>query len=155
MPPAPKTDFLQELNDEKPKDSYSRSLFDTVEVWSDYKSVYLQPHSLVELSTHTHNDKLNKFGTYTRGREVYEELGMQNELLDERVRRFMEESDCAQGFQVFCDVDDGFSGFSAATLTALAEDYPKKGLFVFGVRGPVPNDESPVISANLGCSKCT
>ncbi len=54
-------------------------------------------------------------------------------LLDEHVRFFMEECDSPQGFQLFADIQDGFSGLSASLLDMFRDDYPKKSIFTFGL----------------------
>ena len=48
----------------------------------------------------------------------------------------MEECDSPQGFQIFANSHDGFSGVTAAIVERLAEDYPKKARMVFGIIPP-------------------
>lgn len=133
--PFHKNDYLLSL-DSHSKKSYSTVLKQKVKVWSDFNSLYLHPSSFLEISTHTHNDPTNTFTTYTRGKSVYNELKMDLELMDDRVRKFMEEADCAQGFQVFADVHDAFGGFASMALAALTDEYPKKSCFVYGIHSP-------------------
>lgn len=60
---------------------------------------------------------------------------MENEVMDERIRKYMEECDSAQGFQIITSSDDGFSGASATIVETLREEYGKKSILVFGVAG--------------------
>lgn len=120
--------------------SFGRSLMASVNVWADFNSLYYSPQTFIELATHTFGDKNNRFAKFTRGREVYKELDMATELIDERIRRFMEESDSAQGFQVMADINDGFSGFAAEAINEIMQEYSKKSVFVFGIQAPDDSD---------------
>ncbi|KAK6095300.1 mtDNA inheritance, partitioning of the mitochondrial organelle [Batrachochytrium dendrobatidis] len=136
--PIKKNQYLQSLDtpDGEFKLSYAGDLSKNVKVWSDFNSLYYHPTTVYELTTHTHDDENNRFLLPTRGREVYQELAMDETLMDVRIRQFMEESDNPQGFQIFANSFDGFSGVAAATLEYLAEDYPKKARIVYGIAQP-------------------
>ncbi|KAL2911740.1 mtDNA inheritance, partitioning of the mitochondrial organelle [Polyrhizophydium stewartii] len=138
--PAPSNAFLESLNDPamlaNPPTSFSAQLSQAVRVWSDFNAPFYHPKTIFELLSHTHNDENNRFLTFSRGREVFDELDMINDLVDERIRFFMEEADSPQGFQAIVDTFDGFSGLSAAVLETLAEEYPKKARIVFGLALP-------------------
>ncbi|KAI8923785.1 Misato segment II tubulin-like domain-containing protein [Entophlyctis helioformis] len=134
-----KNAFLQALDAEDAstaKPSYASDLSSSVQVWSDFNSIYYHPHTIFELTTHVHGDEHNRFLLYSRGRDVYDELAMVDHLLDDRIRPFMEESDNPQGFQVLADTFDGFAGVNAAMMEALQEEYPKKARVVFGISPP-------------------
>jgi Tubulin domain len=141
--PFEKNEYLLSLDSTTDKTSYSRSLQRNVKVWSDFKAVYLHPKSYMEISTHTHNDVNNQFTTYTRGKSVYNELNMASEMMEDRIRKFMEEADSAQGFKVIADVNDAFSGFTSQVVQDLKDDYDKKSCFVFGIHAPVHCEEAP------------
>ena len=114
--------------------SYSNVLWNQVQIWSDYNATYYHPKSLLEVSSHTHGDINNLFATFTKGKAEFKTV--MTDLLEDRVRLFMEEADAAQGFQLFVDADDAFSGLGSATVGALLEDYPKKACFLYGIHAP-------------------
>jgi hypothetical protein len=95
----------------------------------------------MELKSHLHNDAQNQFGVYTRGISAYDELKLYEEMMDDRLRLFMEESDSAQGFQVFTDMD-GFAGISSKAIQDIYDEYPKKSVFVFGINEPYSDNFS-------------
>lgn len=53
--------------------------------------------------------------------------------MDERIRKFMEECDSAQGFQILTNADDAFSGMTASIVQEFTQEYPKKSILVFGL----------------------
>ncbi|KAJ1340284.1 hypothetical protein BSLG_005110 [Batrachochytrium salamandrivorans] len=126
--PIQKNQYLKALDDPNSiyRPTYASDLSRNVKVWSDFNSLYYHPTTIYELTTHTHGDENNRFLLHSRGREVYQELAMDETLMDYRIRAFMEESDNPQGFQVFMDTFDGFSGIAAATIESLSEEYSKK-----------------------------
>nr|KAJ3417538.1 Protein misato 1 [Polyrhizophydium stewartii] len=161
--PAPSNAFLESLNDPamlaSPPTSFSAQLSQTVRVWSDFNAPFYHPKTIFEMSSHTHNDENNRFLTFSRGREVFDELDLINDLVDERIRFFMEEADSPQGFQAIVDTFDGFSGLSAAVLETLAEEYPKKARIVFGLAlpdtGGLSNEQQLVQKVNRALTlKC-
>jgi hypothetical protein len=92
----------------------------------------------MEVKSHSHNDPQNQFGVYTRGMTAYDELKLYEEIMDDRLRLFMEESDSAQGFQFFTDMD-AFAGVSSKAIQDIYDEYPKKSVFVFGINEPYAN----------------
>ncbi|XP_010210930.1 PREDICTED: 28S ribosomal protein S29, mitochondrial [Tinamus guttatus] len=55
------------------------------------------------------------------------------EELDDRLHFFVEECDYLQGFQVLCDLHDGFSGVGAKVTELLHDEYSRKGILTFGL----------------------
>jgi hypothetical protein len=144
----PKNQFLKDLESNSTQDTYSQLLSSSVNLWSDFNSITYNPDSIFELPSHSHNDPNNQFALYTTGKAAFKD--MSDTLMDERVRRFMEESDSAQGFQIFADVETGFSGLASSAIESISEEYPKKSIFVYGIHSASDNLESIVVDVDPG-----
>lgn len=63
-------------------------------------------------------------------------------MQEECLRKFAEECDSLQGFQITFD-NDAFGGFSSALLEDLRDDYPKASVLAFPIlsgEAPAPKD---------------
>ena len=65
-------------------------------------------------------------GHYTEGAELVDAV------LDV-VRKEAESCDCLQGFQLLCDLHDGFSGVGAKTAELLQDEYAGRGVLTWGL----------------------
>ncbi|XP_016159554.1 PREDICTED: protein misato homolog 1 isoform X3 [Ficedula albicollis] len=61
------------------------------------------------------------------------------EELEDRLHFYVEECDYLQGFQVLCDLHNGFSGVGAKVTELLHDEYSRKGILTWGL--------TPVLSA--------
>ena len=61
------------------------------------------------------------------------------EDLRDVARRWAEECDRMQGFQVFAEDLGGFGGLAAATLEELKDEYPRQPAWLFSLRPPLPS----------------
>ncbi|KAJ3358333.1 mtDNA inheritance, partitioning of the mitochondrial organelle [Allomyces javanicus] len=134
-PAAPKSEYHTMLEEEEaameveepvvgPPPVRKRLDPQSVRTWSDYSHSYYHHKSF-----HGLNRPL-RFEWYANGAEMYNQDDWGNELFEDHLRFFLEESDSPQGFQVFADTDDAFSGLSARALTQLLDEYPKKPVLV-------------------------
>ncbi|KAI8911651.1 Tubulin/FtsZ, GTPase domain-containing protein [Gorgonomyces haynaldii] len=126
------TDFLEELDSPERKATYSDSLKNQVKRWSDYNAIYHDPKAFMELPQFTHLDPTNRLATFTRGFSCFDENNFGEDLMD-TVRRYMEATDNAQGFQLFLDINDGFSGLGCRIVEELVQEYGKKTILSFGI----------------------
>lgn len=55
------------------------------------------------------------------------------EELEDRLHFYAEECDYLQGFQVLCDLHDGFSGVGAKVTEVLQDEYSRKGILTWGL----------------------
>nr|XP_013226733.1 protein misato homolog 1 [Columba livia] len=55
------------------------------------------------------------------------------EELEDRLHFYVEECDYLQGFQVLCDLHDGFSGVGAKVTELLYDEYSRKGILSWGL----------------------
>ncbi|KAJ3365557.1 mtDNA inheritance, partitioning of the mitochondrial organelle [Kappamyces sp. JEL0680] len=129
-----KNAFLSSLDDlTANRESHSPHLTETVRYWSDFNSAYYHPHSLLELNQYVAGDETNQFRFYNQGKEVFSDGEFQDDLMDSRIRKFMEECDSAQGFQILVDADSGFSGLGSSVVEELRQNYDKKTILVFSL----------------------
>ncbi|NXN48333.1 MSTO1 protein, partial [Rhinoptilus africanus] len=83
---------------------------------------------------------LEAFG---QGESLLQDPGCAEELED-RLHFYVEECDYLQGFQVLCDLHNGFAGVGAKVTELLCDEYAGKGILTWGL--------TPVWS-NVGVSK--
>lgn len=96
-------------------------------VWCDYLRVHLHPRSLLLTPQYQLNNNSRAFDLFSYGVEQYnrDEFG---EHIEDRIRQYAEECDAFSGFHVLHDVDGGFGGVSACTLSHLSDEYPGRPL---------------------------
>ncbi|KAJ3274227.1 mtDNA inheritance, partitioning of the mitochondrial organelle [Terramyces sp. JEL0728] len=123
----PTSEFIRDLDSEETEQKdYTKSL-NGAEYASDFNTVYYDRDSVYQLHQFTLGDELNKFQYFNQ------EVDQEHELeIEDCIRKQMEECDASQGFQIFSDLDDGFSGLMSRTVTLLAEEYGKS-ILVYGV----------------------
>ncbi|CAK7274712.1 mtDNA inheritance, partitioning of the mitochondrial organelle [Sporothrix epigloea] len=130
----------------------------TVRYWSDYSRVYFHPRSLIEVgdepeisgpansaaangtSASHHNEAASAVSrdyTWADGETLFAELDREHDLLDRDMRRFVEEADQMQGFQVFASVDDSWGGFAARYLERMRDEYGKVSIWLWALQQPV------------------
>ncbi|NXY78716.1 MSTO1 protein, partial [Glareola pratincola] len=78
---------------------------------------------------------LEAFG---QGESLLQDPGCLEELED-RLHFYVEECDYLQGFQVLCDLHNGFSGVGAKVTELLCDEYAGKGILTWGLT-PVASD---------------
>ena len=139
-----KNEFLRALDDPNSygiRKSFSSSLSKDVRVWSDFNAVYYNPHTITQLSSHQHMDEGSPFELFITGRDAYKELELRDRIMEDQVRKFMEETDNAQGFQVIVNTFDGFGGLAVSLLEDLQQEYSKKARIVFGLNGDTNSND--------------
>ncbi|KAI9207328.1 Tubulin/FtsZ, GTPase domain-containing protein [Polychytrium aggregatum] len=141
----PKNAFLQHLDEaqlpapeQPPVQSYAKNLDQTVRVWSDFNRMFYHPKSIVQLPQYTHGSEEQPFALFSQGMEVMADADTYDDVIDERLRFFMEECDALQGINVIADVGDGFGGIAASITSTLRDDHQKLAITTFGVDRPLP-----------------
>ncbi|KAI9292130.1 tubulin nucleotide-binding domain-like protein [Neoconidiobolus thromboides FSU 785] len=109
--------------------------------WSDNDSITYNERSSNMLNKVNMDDQLNPFDSFFDGAKAFEEFEKETDSIDEKLRYFAEECDELQGFQVFSDIFNGFSGFTSAYLQQIQDDYNKKSIVVFGSFKPCESFE--------------
>ncbi|MGH0181461.1 UNVERIFIED_CONTAM: hypothetical protein FKN15_006887 [Acipenser sinensis] len=119
------------------------SLEGSVRVWSDFLRIHLHPRSISVIHQYNHDGETNRMEAFGQGEALLREPLFLEELED-RLHFFVEECDYLQGFQVLCDLQDGFSGLGSGVTELLHDEYRGRGVFTWGL-GPITHpDTSPV-----------
>uniref|UniRef100_A0A2K5S460 Protein misato homolog 1 n=1 Tax=Cebus imitator TaxID=2715852 RepID=A0A2K5S460_CEBIM len=93
----------------------------SIRVWSDFLRVHLHPRSICMIQKYNHDGEAGRLEAFGQGESVLKEPKYQEELED-RLHFYVEECDHLQGFQILCDLHDGFSGVGAKAALELSCD---------------------------------
>ncbi|KAL4402490.1 mitochondrion organization protein [Malassezia pachydermatis] len=104
--------------------------------WSDFAQTPYHPKSLLHVaapSLYGHSflssmgtDSLNPtFDTFAQGVRVAKAMEDEQQVMEDTLRWWAEDSDLLQGFQMTTSSSDAFAGFSHTYLQYVADEYPK------------------------------
>ncbi|OXB53688.1 hypothetical protein ASZ78_014928 [Callipepla squamata] len=113
-----------------------------VRLWSDYLSVQLHPKSVYILQQYNHDGDSGRLEAFGQGERLLQDAACVEELED-RLHFYVEECDYLQGFQVLCDLHDGFSGVGAKVTELLHDEYSRKGILTWGLTPVTHNMGDP------------
>ncbi|XP_058395389.1 protein misato homolog 1 isoform X2 [Diceros bicornis minor] len=99
----------------------------SIRVWSDFLRVPLHPRSICMIQKEA--GRLEAFG---QGESILKEPRYLEELED-RLHFYVEECDYLQGFQILCDLHNGFSGVGAKATELLQDEYSGRGIITWGL----------------------
>lgn len=71
------------------------------------------------------------------GKELYNSLDKDHDILDRDWRPFVEECDRMDGVQVFTSLDDAWGGFAASYVEAIRDEYGKAPIWTWGLQSPL------------------
>ncbi|NXI70574.1 MSTO1 protein, partial [Anseranas semipalmata] len=112
-------------------------------VWSDYLNVQLHPKSIYVIQQYNHDGYSGRLEAFGQGERLLQDPGCVDELED-RLHFYVEECDYLQGFQVLCDLHNGFSGVGAKVTELLYDEYSGKGILTWGLT-PVMHDVGVIV----------
>ncbi|MBZ3877185.1 Protein misato-like protein 1 [Sciurus carolinensis] len=104
----------------------------SVRVWSDFLRVHLHPRSICMIQKYNHDGETGRLEAFGQGESVLKEPRYLEELED-RLHFYVEECDYLQGFQILCDLHDGFSGVGAKAAELLQDEYSGRGIITWGL----------------------
>nr|XP_037851622.1 protein misato homolog 1 isoform X6 [Chlorocebus sabaeus] len=104
----------------------------SIRVWSDFLRVHLHPRSICMIQKYNHDGEAGRLEAFGQGESVLKEPKYQEELED-RLHFYVEECDYLQGFQILCDLHDGFSGVGAKAAELLQDEYSGRGIITWGL----------------------
>ncbi|XP_026513896.1 protein misato homolog 1 isoform X3 [Terrapene carolina triunguis] len=107
----------------------------SVRVWSDYLRVHLHPRSIFMIHQYNNDGQLEAFG---QGESLLHDPTYLEELED-RLHFYVEECDYLQGFQILCDLNNGFSGVGAKVTELLHDEYSGRGILTWGLTPVIRN----------------
>ncbi|KAL4694803.1 hypothetical protein H8957_002046 [Semnopithecus entellus] len=114
----------------------------SIRVWSDFLRVHLHPRSICMIQKYNHDGEAGRLEAFGQGESVLKEPKYQEELED-RLHFYVEECDYLQGFQILCDLHDGFSGVGAKVAELLQDEYSGRGIITWGLLpGPYHRGEA-------------
>ncbi|XP_036200876.1 protein misato homolog 1 isoform X1 [Myotis myotis] len=115
----------------------------SIRVWSDFLRVHLHPRSICMIQKYNHDGEAGRLEAFGQGESVLKEPRYLEELED-RLHFYVEECDYLQGFQVLCDLHDGFSGVGAKAAELLHDEYSGRGIITWGLLpGPYALGQEP------------
>uniref|UniRef100_A0A8D2JB05 Misato mitochondrial distribution and morphology regulator 1 n=1 Tax=Varanus komodoensis TaxID=61221 RepID=A0A8D2JB05_VARKO len=101
-------------------------------VWSDFLRTHLHPRSILTIQQYSHEGESNRLEAFGQGEKLLQD-GAYLEELEDRLHFYVEECDYLQGFQVLCDLHNGFSGVGAKVTELLRDEYAGKGVLTWGL----------------------
>ncbi|XP_068431087.1 protein misato homolog 1 [Clinocottus analis] len=103
----------------------------SVKVWSDFLRIYLHPRTVSVIHQYNHDGEAQRLETFGQGEALLQ--GPVLEQLEDQLHFFVEECDYLQGFQVFCDLADGFAGLGSKVTELLRDSYGGRGILTWGM----------------------
>ncbi|XP_047640313.1 protein misato homolog 1 isoform X1 [Phacochoerus africanus] len=104
----------------------------SIRVWSDFLRVHLHPRSICMIQKYNHDGETGRLEAFGQGESILKEPKYL-EALEDRLHFYVEECDYLQGFQVLCDLHDGFSGVGAKAAELLQDEYSGRGIITWGL----------------------
>ncbi|KAL0930748.1 protein DML1 [Colletotrichum truncatum] len=109
-----------------------------VRYWSDFSRVFYHPKSINQLYDYELNSTIMPFDKWALGRELFDTLDKEHDIVDRDFRPFVEEADQMQGLQIMTTIDDAWGGFATEYVQRLRDEYGKATIWVWGLQAPVP-----------------
>ncbi|XP_004693702.1 PREDICTED: protein misato homolog 1 isoform X2 [Condylura cristata] len=104
----------------------------SIRVWSDFLRVHLHPRSICLIQKYNHDGEAGRLEAFGQGESILKDPKYLEELED-RLHFYVEECDFLQGFQILCDLHDGFSGVGAKAAELLQDEYSGRGIITWGL----------------------
>ncbi|EHA99573.1 misato-like protein 1 [Heterocephalus glaber] len=104
----------------------------SIRVWSDFLRVHLHPRSICLIHKYNHDGETGRLEAFGQGESILKEPRYLEELED-RLHFYVEECDYLQGFQILCDLHDGFSGLGTKAAELLQDEYSGRGVITWGL----------------------
>ncbi|XP_030397865.1 protein misato homolog 1 isoform X2 [Gopherus evgoodei] len=110
----------------------------SVRVWSDYLRVRLHPRSIFMINQYNDDGESSQLEAFGQGESLLHDPTYLEELED-RLHFYVEECDYLQGFQILCDLNNGFSGVGAKVTELLHDEYSGRGILTWGLTPVIDN----------------
>ncbi|CUS10670.1 unnamed protein product [Tuber aestivum] len=107
---------------------------ESVRYWSDFNKVFYHPRSSIQLNQYDLSSEIMPFESFGLGRDLFNRLNREHDLLDRDFRLFAEECDQMQGVQVLTSAEDAWGGFASEYVAALRDEYSKTGIMTWGLQ---------------------
>ncbi|XP_019959962.2 protein misato homolog 1 isoform X1 [Paralichthys olivaceus] len=123
-----------------------------VKVWSDFLRIHLHPRTISVIHQYNHDGEANRLEAFGQGEALLQ--GSVLEELEDKLHFFVEECDYLQGFQVLCDMADGFAGLGSKVTEMLQDSYGGRGILTWGM-APVSHPNSTPMKDIYHLLNCT
>ncbi|KAK2830651.1 hypothetical protein Q5P01_018582 [Channa striata] len=114
----------------------------SVKVWSDFLRIHLHPRTISVIHHYNHDGEAHRLEAFGQGEALLQ--GSVLEDLEDKLHFFVEECDYLQGFQVLCDLADGFAGLGSKVTEMLQDSYGGRGILTWGLAPVSHPNSSPV-----------
>ncbi|XP_040909005.1 protein misato homolog 1 [Toxotes jaculatrix] len=123
-----------------------------VKVWSDFLRIHLHPRTISVIHQYNHDGEAHRLEAFGQGEALLQ--GSVLEELEDKLHFFVEECDYLQGFQVLCDIADGFAGLGSKVTEMLQDSYGGRGILTWGF-APVSHPNSSPVKDFYHLLNCT
>ncbi|GAA6233230.1 protein misato homolog 1 isoform X1 [Lates japonicus] len=124
----------------------------SVKVWSDFLRIHLHPRTISVIHQYNHDGEAHRLEAFGQGEALLQ--GSVLEELEDKLHFFVEECDYLQGFQVLCDLADGFAGLGSKVTEMLQDTYGGRGILTWGL-APVSHRNSTPMKDLYHLLNCT
>ncbi|KAM9838752.1 protein misato homolog 1 [Aulostomus maculatus] len=124
----------------------------SVKVWSDFLRIHLHPRTISIIHQYNHDGEAHRLEAFGQGEALLQ--GPVLEELEDKLHFFVEECDYFQGFQVLCDLADGFAGLGSKVTEMLQDAYGGRGILTWGL-APVSHPNSTPMMDLYHLLNCT
>ncbi|XP_061839279.1 protein misato homolog 1 [Nerophis lumbriciformis] len=133
----------------------SYQLEGSVKVWSDFLRIHLHPRTISVIHQYNHDGEAERLEAFGQGESLLQ--GKVVDELDDKLHFFVEECDYFQGFQILCDVADGFAGLGSKVTEMLQDSYGGRGILTYGLEPVARHDSTPAkdVYRLLNCAMAT
>uniref|UniRef100_A0A1E1WV81 Misato Segment II tubulin-like domain-containing protein n=1 Tax=Pectinophora gossypiella TaxID=13191 RepID=A0A1E1WV81_PECGO len=123
-PPPAKNEYLADIDSEGPSSEEKQyNLEQDVNTWTDYLYPRFHSRTVNIINEYRHEDENESFDIFNIGSSVWKsDFG---DTFSDNIRRYVEECDSMQGFQINFDCTDGFSGLALSCVEHVADEYTK------------------------------
>uniref|UniRef100_A0A8C5HMY5 Protein misato homolog 1 n=1 Tax=Gouania willdenowi TaxID=441366 RepID=A0A8C5HMY5_GOUWI len=146
---------MDTVNSRLQRVQHSYRLEGSVKVWSDFLRIHLHPRTISIIHQYNHDGEAHRLEAFSQGESLLQ--GAVLDELEDKLHFFVEECDYLQGFQVLCDMADGFAGFGSKVTEMLQDSYSGRGILTWGTAPVSYADSTPVkdIYHLLNCTLAT
>ncbi|CAH1644483.1 unnamed protein product [Spodoptera littoralis] len=123
-PAPPKNEYLEDIDSEGSNAFTKQYNFEQdVKTWTDYLYPRFHARTVNIVKDYVHSDETECFDVFQAGKSLWKHDFGDN--FCDNIRRYVEECDSMQGFQVNFDCVDGFAGLALGCVEHLADEYTK------------------------------
>ncbi|XP_066587453.1 protein misato [Prorops nasuta] len=120
-----KPKFIEDLDrPSKDLEEHFYDLENSIKTWADYLIPRYHPRTLSFIKKYKHECSEQPFDVFTYGRALWNEPQFADDFSD-KIRKYVEECDFLQGFQILLDSTDAFGGLGSSCIQHLHDEYGK------------------------------